>query len=198
MKRVVVMVLAGLTLTGCLPSAEGGLTTGGSAQAPERIEQRKAAGIAECPALPAQKVVDYGLPEVDLECLGGDTKVSLASLRGKPMLINVWAQWCPPCRAEAKPLAEFAGKAGDKVRIIGIDYNDPDPAKALEFAALSGWRYPQLYDPQGSISEPMKVRGIPQTILVDADGRVVYRHSGGLESSEQIVDLVNRHLKAGV
>lgn len=185
MRRGAIAALALLLLAGCQTTA---------ASPEELVAKREAAGIAACPTLPARDVTAGGLPDLTLDCLGGDSTVHLPSMRGKPMLINVWAQWCPPCRAEAKPLAAFAERAGDKVSIVGIDYNDPDAALALEFAQTVGWKYPQLADPKGTISGPLTVRGIPVTILVGADGRVKYRHTGQLESVEQIADIVERHL----
>ena len=68
---------------------------------------KKAAGIADCPRSDSDvAAVPSGLPDVVLPCLGGGREVRLAGLRGKPMMINVWAQWCGPCREEAPYLAE--------------------------------------------------------------------------------------------
>ncbi len=75
------------------------------------------------------------------------------------MVVNVWAQWCPPCRAEAPHLADVAEQAGDKVRIIGIDFDDPQPGYAIEFAQLAGWHYPQLVDRIVTIEQDPAVRG---------------------------------------
>jgi cytochrome c biogenesis protein CcmG, thiol:disulfide interchange protein DsbE len=109
---------------------------------------KKAAGIADCPKSdPNVAPVPSGLPDVVLPCLGGGRAVRLAGLRGKPMMINVWAQWCGPCREEAPYLADVATKNKSQLMILGIDHADPQPALAIEFAQLSTWKYPQLADP---------------------------------------------------
>ena len=108
-------------------------------QAPVDLAQRKKeAGIADCPASdPASEAVQTGLPDIVLQCLGGGTPVHLAGLRGKPMMINVWAQWCGPCRQEAPLISEVAMKKQDELLILGIDYADPQPGMAIDFAELS-------------------------------------------------------------
>lgn len=166
--------------------------------ADQDLAQRKAdAGIADCPtADPAATPLEQnGLPDVELACLGGGEPVQLAGLRGKPMIVNVWAQWCKPCRTEAPFLAEVAGQDPEDVMILGIDYNDPRPELAIEFAAEANWRYPQLQDQDKVIKEPLKVLGPPQTFFVAADGTIAFRHSGPFTSAEQIRELAAEHLK---
>lgn len=156
---------------------------------------RRDAGIADCPASDPQVAArEDGLPDLTLPCLGGDSQVRLAGLRGKPTVINVWAQWCGPCRQEAPILAELQNTAGDKVNLIGIDFVDPRPELAIEFAKESGWRYPQLVDADKQIAPGLKVVGPPQTILVDADGKVVHIHPGPFTSTEQAKQLISEKL----
>ena len=110
------------------------------------------------------------------------------------MLINVWAQWCPPCRQEAPFLAEVATVNRSNLMVLGIDFNDPRPELAIDFAEVASWRFPQLVDEDKAISAPLQISTIPQTLLVDAEGRIVYRHSGPFSSADQIRDLAQRHL----
>lgn len=158
---------------------------------------KEAAGIADCPRSDPQRAsVPGGLPDVTVACLGGGRPVRLAGLRGQPMLINVWAQWCPPCREEAPYLAEVAQDPEAPVRVLGIDYDDPEPDWAIEFARLSGWRFPQLADPERALAGPLRLGGgPPQTLLVAADGRIVHRHLGAFASADQIRTLTTRHLE---
>lgn len=156
---------------------------------------REAAGIPDCPVAPAEAApVEGGLPDLTLPCLGSPRTVNLAALRGTPMVVNFWAQWCPPCRAEAPHLRTFAEAAGDDVLILGVDFDDPDPALALEFAGLVGWPYAHVVDASRATQRPLAVVGIPLTLFVDASGTIVYRHTGPFESAEQLTALAAEHL----
>lgn len=156
------------------------------------VAARKAAGIADCPATGKAAAVPGGLPDLTLDCLGGDTTVHLAALRG-PMLVNLWAQWCPPCRAEAAHLAAFASTQ-QEVAVLGIDYADPDPDLAIEFAQLTAMTYPHLVDPDTALKAPLGVAGIPYTLLIDADGKIVARHPGQFTSLEDVQEWVAQGL----
>ncbi|GAA1708471.1 TlpA family protein disulfide reductase [Propioniferax innocua] len=198
-------------VTGCAPdtpvtpTGEGPAPTSGDGPVTpdvpdqEVLDARRAAGIEDCPTPEASgpvveegPVVEGGLPDLTLDCLGGDSTVRLSSLRG-PLIINVWAQWCGPCRAEAPYLAEFAD-AHPEVHMLGIDYADPRPGAAVAFADEAGWDWPQLSDPDRSIAGPLKVVGPPHTVFVDADGRITHMHAGPFTSTEQLEDLAAEHL----
>lgn len=204
--RALAILAIAVALAGCadlLPGVGGGaagpITATPSAASVEPaptptdlVAARKAAGIADCPASGKAAAVAGGLPDLTLDCLGGDTTVRLAALRG-PMLINLWAQWCAPCRAEAAHLSAFASTQ-KKVAVLGINYADPDPALAIEFAQLTAATYPQLADPKTTLKAPLGVVGIPYTLLIDADGRIVARHPGQFTSLENVQDWVQTGL----
>jgi thiol-disulfide isomerase/thioredoxin len=157
--------------------------------------QKKAAGIKDCPASDdAVPVVSSGLPSVILGCLGGGREVRLAGLRGEPMMINVWAQWCGPCREEAPYISEVAAANDSELMILGIDYNDPRPELAIEFAQLSNWAYPQLVDQDTALRVPLQIIGPPQTFFVRPDGTIAYRHTGPFTSAEQIRSQARQYL----
>lgn len=159
------------------------------------LERRRAAGIADCPSAdPSVPAVTDGLPDLTLDCLGEDSTVRLAGLRGTPLVINVWAQWCGPCRQEAPYLAEGSARLGEEVRFLGIDYVDPYPERAVAFAQQAGWHYPQLVDPDRASAPDLGIVGPPLTLLVDADGRIVHRHPGAYASTGQLLDQVSTHL----
>ena len=199
--RLAVVIVA-LLLAGCAgfgPDAgpgSGGAPTTASISPQELAAAKQAAKIVDCPPSdPAVKTVDAGLPDVILSCLGGGREVRLAGLRGRPLLINIWAQWCEPCRAEARHLSAAARALEGKVLVLGVDYSDPRPDYAIEFAAYAKWRYPQVVDPDLDLRAPLQIAGPPQTFLVDARGKIVYRHSGPFTSTDQITDAVAEHLK---
>lgn len=204
------VALAGaLALAGCAPAAPAvvrpasppagasGTPTPAAGPTPADLATlRERAGIPDCPVPtgPPPAPVADGLPDVALACLGSDRTLNLASLRGTPMVVNLWAQWCPPCRAEAPHLREFAAQAGDRVLMLGIDYGDPQPDWAIEFAALAGWTWPHVVDPERRTAPGLRLQGIPLTLLVDADGRIVHRFNGAFSSSAELRALVEEHL----
>ena len=160
------------------------------------VAARKQAGIADCPtssaSVPARP---DGLPDLVLECLGGDSTVRLAGLRGKPMVINLWAQWCAPCRAESPFLREFAQAGKGKVLLLGLNYADPRPELAVEFASLVGWKYPQMADPDRRLGAALALPvAIPITLFVDADGRLVRTYIGGVHSYDELKQLTHDEL----
>jgi len=199
--RTAAAVLLALVLAGCtqgfLPGVGGpsGTPSPGttSAHTADLAVARKAAGIADCAPGSGATPVDGGLPDLALDCLGGGTSVRLASLRG-PMVVNLWAQWCEPCRSESTYLAAFAA-AQTKVSVLGIDYSDPQTGLAIEFAQETGMTYAHLVDQENTLKGPLGVTGIPYTFLLDAQGRIVARHPGQFVSLENVQQWVDRGLR---
>lgn len=166
-----------------------------SAASPQELAAlRVAYGLPDCPDTdPDAPQIDGGLPRTALPCLGSDKVVNLAGLPRTPMIINLWAQWCGPCREESPYLR--AGLADlDGVSFIGINYDDPLPDWALEFAHLVGWNYPHVADRDKQLQVPLKVPGLPTTLFVAADGAIAGVHAGVLESEAQLKELATRYL----
>lgn len=190
-------------IIGCTSVTVGCTTSSGTSDpvaatpvsAEELLEQRTTLGIPECPASdPDVDALADGLPDITLSCIGGDSSVRLAGLRGRPMVINLWAQWCDPCLREAPYLAEFAANAPEDVLMLGIDFNDPLPAEALDFAGESGWTWPQLVDPDKQLQGPLNLVGTPTTLFVTAEGEIAYHHVGEFISTDEIIGLAREHL----
>jgi thiol-disulfide isomerase/thioredoxin len=113
------------------------------------------------------------------------------------MVVNLWASTCGPCRHEMPILEDFHEQYGDRVQVIGIDYQDVQTEAAMELVRQTGATYPLLADPQSELSgaAPFPVlRGLPFLALVDAQGRVVHQEFTVVESRRQLVGLVDRHL----
>jgi len=157
---------------------------------PELQALKASAGIADCPQVAPVDPVPEGLPDLTLPCLGGGADVALSSLRGKPLVLNLWASWCGPCRDEL-PLFQRVHEAfGSRLTVLGVDINDQQPAKALALASDTGVTYPLLADPDASLRVPLEVMGLLQTVLVAADGRMVSVERRVFSSYDQLRSLV--------
>ena len=197
MKRTVLALAAVLVLTGCGSGADVALPGPAKIDVDTaQLRQMKAqAGVEDC-ATSREAHVDGGLPAVTLPCFGGGPDVDLGGLRG-PMVVNLWASTCGPCRHEMPILQDFHEQYGDRVQVLGIDYQDVQTEAAMELVQQTGATYPLLADPQSELSgaAPFPVlRGLPFLALVDAQGRVVHQEFTVVESRQQLVGLVDRHL----
>jgi thiol-disulfide isomerase/thioredoxin len=148
------------------------------------------------------------VPEADrppLPAFSGRTldgkELDLASLRGRPLVLNFWASWCGPCRAEQKGL-ELASKtlAGRDVRMVGVNVRD-DRGAAVSYLEEFGVGYPSLFDRPAVLSARLGALGPqapPYTLVVDARGRVAARVFGALPGGDPrrqaalLTDLVER------
>lgn len=162
------------------------------------IAQREAAGIPDCSATGRAVARPEGLPDLTLPCLGSNQTITLSALRGRPMVVNVWGTWCGPCREETPALRQFAKQASGKVRVIGIDVEDPDETTSIEFVHDAGLFYEHLYDTNAAVKGPLAMPGVPLTLLVNADGVIVHRVSGAIGSSDDLVRLVEQYLGVSV
>ncbi len=121
------------------------------------------------------------LPAFSLPVLRApDEQVSSADLaQGGPLLLNVWATWCPTCRAEHQFLNRLAGQG---VRIVGLNYKD-DRQQAIDWLRDLADPYAlSLYDGDGMAGLELGVYGAPETFLIDGQGNVRYRHVGALDA----------------
>ncbi|HEV3234743.1 MAG TPA: TlpA disulfide reductase family protein [Candidatus Dormibacteraeota bacterium] len=123
-------------------------------------------------------------PAFTLTGLDGQPHV-LGDYRGKVVLINFWATWCIPCRAEIPDL-EHEARVQDpgKVVILGIDWKEGGPT-AQAFLTDIGARYPVLLDSDGKVYDAYGVQGLPQTFIVDRRGRMLSSRTG-IASRDQI------------
>jgi cytochrome c biogenesis protein CcmG, thiol:disulfide interchange protein DsbE len=96
----------------------------------------------------------------------------VAQQRGTPVVVNIWASWCPPCRAEAPDLAAAATRYGDRVRFIGVDTQDARSG-ATEYIARYHLPYPSVFDPTNAIAVSYGLYSPPATLFFDADGTLV-------------------------
>lgn len=125
-----------------------------------------------------------------LECLDGNSKVLLESIKG-PAIINVWGSWCTPCREEMPYLRELA--ATGKVQIIGIDVEEKSMEAARKFVVEQGMTWPNLYDKDGSTKSSFGM-GVPITWYLNSKSEVAYKHIGVLKSKDQLFSDVEKYL----
>ena len=124
-------------------------------------------------------------PDFDLPALGdgaGDAgkRLTQADIRG-PVLVNVWATWCPTCRAEHEELLRIHQQTG--LPIVGVNYKD-NPAQARAWLAQLGNPYEfNIVDRDGTLGVDLGVYGAPESFLVDATGTIVYKRVGDVNSS---------------
>lgn len=119
--------------------------------------------------------------------------VSLSSLRGKTVVVNFWASWCTPCEQEAPILEQVARRyrrAGDVV-VLGVDVQDLRE-NALAFASRVGIGYPSLRDPSDDARRAWQVAGLPETFVVDPQGRIALKQIGQVTQAEQLTNAIDQ------
>jgi cytochrome c biogenesis protein CcmG/thiol:disulfide interchange protein DsbE len=110
-------------------------------------------------------------------------KITLDELRGKAVFLNFWASWCPPCRAEARDLEAAWQKVKDKNMVfIGVALQDTDK-NSLEFLKEFEVTYPNGKDESGKIAVDYGTWGIPESFFIDPQGRITYKHVGGIRAA---------------
>lgn len=116
----------------------------------------------------------------DLPTFDTDTyRRLMTELHGTPVVVNVWAAWCGPCKAEAPLLHAASQTYGNRVQFLGVDILDSlDGARG--FIADHGLTYPSVFDPSGAIRDSMGVFGQPVTVFYDAQGNVAKTYEGEL------------------
>jgi thiol-disulfide isomerase/thioredoxin len=153
-----------------------------------------AAALEECPERSAG--VDAaipGLPPVILPCLGDGPAVDLALVRGTPLVVNVWASWCPPCIAEMPLLAQAARDFSPEVRFLGIDLQDRADA-ALTMLSDLDVPFASVVDEIGVTRSGLSVSGPPVTFFVTADGVIAGRWDGLIPNREVFDELMDSYL----
>ncbi len=141
------------------------------------------------PTSPTRFSVGVGLgnlaPDFTLKNLEGQD-ISLSSLRGKPVLINFWATWCPPCREEMPYLQQIYEEwSGEGLMLLAVDIGE-SPALVKEFLETHNFSMPVLLDTERIVSEKYNITAIPTTFFIDRDGIIRGKRIGAFSNKEEI------------
>lgn len=178
-----ILLVSGLALSGCGTSEE-------SASAPPDYEEALAGAPPPLAALheQANELLPGGVDAFERR---------LEALRGYPVVINLWASWCGPCRLEFPHFQRLAAELGKRVAFLGVDVQDSEEA-AARFLDETPVPYPSFVDPEGRIAESMGAGlGLPATAFYDRQGEQVHLKRGPYASAEELRADVERHALAG-
>lgn len=158
---------------------------------PVRSRRRRYLGVLLASALAAcasadSAVVEEGRPAPSYAAvdLHGDS-VSLAALHGRPVLLNIWATWCAPCKEEIPYLQQLHEQHGaEGLAVVGVSVDARgEERKIADFAADMGMTYALWHDPDERVSAVFLALGVPASYLIDRDGVLRWRHLGVLRES---------------
>lgn len=181
MRRLVgavwLLSLLALVVGGCTSVTSSGRdATGTSGSPPEGVLTIEPNSVARAVEAPTRGVM---APDFTFVAADG-AEYRLRDLRGHPLVLNFWATWCPPCRAEMPALdAAYLEYKDRGLVILAINQMD-DRERVEQFRQAMGFHMPMLLDTQGKVGQAYLVRGLPTSFFVAADGTVVLRWTGML------------------
>ena len=128
-------------------------------------------------------------PDFTLERLDEEGELELSSLRGKAVVLNIWASWCIPCKEEAPYLEQVWRSNRERgLVVLGLDARD-FRADARRFAKRLGLTFPLVYDGPGDELDGYGITGFPETFVIDREGRVVEAFAGAVNGEDERVRL---------
>ena len=137
-------------------------------------------------------------PAFSLKRIDGGGSVDLASLRGKPVVLNFWASWCVPCKSEAAALeAAYRRYRSQGVVFLGIDYHDVT-GDARTFLSHHNVTYTTLQDGSGMVGDKYGLSGVPETFFIDRQGRLVGVHIDGPITDPKIAQQFQQGVRAAL
>ena len=141
--------------------------------------------LAACGEAPGgAPAVGRPAPEFAAVALEGARPVSLQALRGRPVLLNVWATWCHPCRQEI-PALQKIHRTRRGLEVVGVSIDEPGQDDEIRaFLRRYGATYPIWLDPDDRVSSTFATVGVPTTFLIGADGTLLWKHVGPVSAED--------------
>ena len=181
MPRLAVTALCALALASCGDEPEP------RAAAP--VEQERLAGA------PAPLAALHEQANRLLAGGAGAFREQIKDVRGYPVVVNKWASWCPPCRAEFPHFRKQAVKRAKTIAFLGVNSNDNE-ADAREFLREQPLTYPSYLDPDSKVATVFRgVQAFPVTAFYDKRGRLAYLHQGGYASERRLAQDIDRYAR---
>jgi cytochrome c biogenesis protein CcmG/thiol:disulfide interchange protein DsbE len=179
------LALSALLLAALLHSGCGSSDESGSGSPPPNYAKALAGAPAPLAALykQANELLPGGIDAYEKR---------IEQLRGYPVVVNVWASWCVPCRQEFPVLQKLAARYGKEVAFLGVDSEDSDDAAAT-FLREEPVPYPSYTDPDKDILESLGGRGFPDTAFYDSSGELVYLKQGPYREGSELEADVRRY-----
>lgn len=131
------------------------------------------------------------LPDLKLTDLRTE-KAATWGADGKPLVVNLWASWCTPCKTEMPAFEQVSQDLGDQVAIVGLT-DTMDLEGSRKAADKAGVTYPLLVDEEQRFQVELGIAGLPATVFVDADGKIVGRHLGAMTRDELAKEIKDRY-----
>lgn len=174
--RSLKIAVLGLTATGTV--AVGGCNRESGEQAQPQASASAAGPQSQAGVLDRSRK-GSALPDFTLTDQAGKS-ATLASFKGKPLLINLWATWCAPCVVELPALDKLAADRAGNLKVLTVSQDMSGTEKVAAFLAEKGGRHLEPWlDPQNDLAFHYQVGTLPTTIYYDAQGREVWRYVGG-------------------
>ena len=179
LKQIAVLAVVGIMILAAIVVTERGNIFGGSNGA----SAIALVGAASGPAPKVGEVVpDFTLTALHPDPVTGDT-IQLSRLAGGPVLVNFWATWCPPCRAEMPDLDEVARQySSTGLRVVAVNLQE-EPTLVANYLGTIGVNVPVALDSSGAIFRQYRIVGLPTTVAVGRDGIVREIHVGPLSKN---------------
>jgi thiol-disulfide isomerase/thioredoxin len=188
---LVLLVVVGLKQAGGNEEARNGKTTSAKPGSFDLSQAQRRLRGAPAPLA--------ALHDQSSDILGGGKPAfqkRMRALRGHPVVVNKWASWCGPCRAEFPILQSLSTQRGRDIAFVGVDSKDKRPA-AASFLEKYPVPYPSYEDSDESIARSLKApANFPITVFIDANGKTKFVHPGGYRSAADLAADIDRYLGA--